>query len=140
MMEMGAHISHHDIINSVITITVLVQIRIVNETITIVLQQIQILIGGAVEFIVMLLSLDDGYTNRQTQNRSTNNNNYNNRNNYNRNEVNENSVTIQSLVTDPESKKIVEEYRKNLIKDFQGSTSGSLENEKIVYVVLAHYV
>ena len=72
--------------------------------------------------------------NRQNYQTRNSNNAYN-RNNYNKNDMNENAVTYQSLVNDPEAKKIVEEYRKNLIKDFTDSTDGTLENEKIVYVI-----
>lgn len=78
------------------------------------------------------VTVDDNSNRSNYQLRSPNNSF--NRNN--RNDANENSVIIQTLVTDPEAKKIVQDYRKELIKEFSDSVDGTIENDKIVYVLL----
>ena len=74
---------------------------------------------------------DNGYV-RHTQNRSPVNNGYrqyNNRNNQ------ENRITVQTLITDPASKKVVDDYRKKLIETCsEEDLEPTVLNDKIVYV------
>ena len=53
-----------------------------------------------------------------------------------RSDTNENYVTIQTLVTEFASKSVVEDFRNRVLQDFAGDTSGSIVNDKIVYVLL----